>query len=155
MNARPHELTLWSELRAVFDAVDPVPPEVTSVAHGAMAFRTLDAELGRIVADTADVFVGNIREDQATARLVTFESRSLVIEVEVGNTSADKRRLVGQLIGPSSATVTAQWPDGEITVTADSLGRFVVEDVPTGPVRLRCTRRETDFNDVVTGWLVI
>ena len=154
MNVRPHDnSTLWPELRAVFDAVDPVPPEVTSVAYGAMAFRTLDAELGRLVADTADDLVGHTREDQTTARLVTFESSSLVIEVEVGRTSADERRLVGQLIGPTPATVTAQWPDGEITVAADDLGRFVVEDVPAGPVRLRCARPQE--SEVVTGWLVI
>ncbi len=154
MNVRPQDnSTLWRELRAVYDAVDPVPAEVTSVAYGAMAFRTLDAELGRLIADTVDDLAGQVRDEHPTARLVTFESASLVIEVEVSPTSETERRLVGQLITPTAATLTAQWPDGEGTVEADGLGRFVVEGVPAGPVRLRCTRSQEI--DVVTGWLVI
>ena len=154
MNVRPQENSaLWREIQAVYDAVDPVPPEVTSVAYGAMAFRTLDAELGQLVADSADSLVAHVREDQSTTRLVTFESDSLVIEVEVAQTGNDLRRMVGQLITPSSAIVTAQWPDGELTVDADGLGRFVLEDVPAGPVRLRCVRPQA--TDVVTGWLVV
>jgi hypothetical protein len=154
MNVRPQDNSaLWRELRAVFDAVDPVPPEVTSVAYGAMAFRTIDAEIGRLVADTADDLVGQVRDDRPTSRLVTFQSPSLVIEVEVADTGDDHRRMLGQLIAPAAATVTAQWPDGETTVAADALGRFVVEGVPAGPVRLRCERSEEP--EVVTGWLVI
>lgn len=154
MNVRPQDNSaLWHEIQAVYDAVDPVPAEVTSVAYAAMAFRTLDAELGRLVADSADSLYAHVREDQSTARLVTFESDSLVIEVEVAQTGDDLRRMVGQLIAPSSATVTAQWPDGELTVEADELGRFVIEGVPAGPVRLRCARPQE--TDVVTGWLVI
>lgn len=144
---------LWREIRAVFDRVDPVPPEVTAVAYGALAFRDLDAELGRLVADSADQLAVHVREDHAGARLVTFESDSLVIEVEVATTDDGRRRMVGQLIAPSPAEVTVQWPDGEHGTQADELGRFVVDDVPAGPVRLRCTR--PDLSDVVTGWLVL
>src|SRR5688572_30786668 len=119
MNVVPEGNTaLFREVRAVFDRIDPVPPEVMAVAYAALAFRDLDAELGRLVADSAEDLAVGVREDHDGARLVTFESDSLVIEVEVAVTAQGSRRLVGQLIAPSAAAVTVQWPDGERVTTA-------------------------------------
>ena len=153
MNVRPNDnSTLWREIRNVYDAVDPVPPEVTSVAYGAMAFRSLDAELGRLVSDSAEQMVGAVRDGEGPGRLVTFESESLTIEVQVSRVDAD-RHLVGQLVPPAPAEVRVEWPEGSAAVRADELGRFSVDSVPAGPVRLVCDRLGSA--SVVTGWLTL
>lgn len=145
------EERLWHDLRGVFDAVDPVPADVLAVARGALALRTLDAELARLVADSAlDLSVG-VRDD-GPGRLVTFESDTLTIEVQVSQTGAD-RHLVGQLVPPVPARVTIQTPGGAVEVDADELGRFSASQVPAGPVRLVCHRPSEQVT--VTSWLTI
>jgi len=153
MNVLPEESSaLWLELRAVFDAIDPVPPEVTAVAYAAMTFRTLDAELARLVSDSSEQLLGGVRDAEGPGRLVTFQSESLTIEVQVSLLGA-ARHLVGQLVPPRSAEVRVEWPDGSTSVSADDLGRFSVDGVPAGPVRLVSER--TGHPAVVTGWLVL
>lgn len=151
MTERGTDDALLDGLRSVFGAVDPVPVEVTAFAHGALAFRVLDAELAELVADSADDPVTTTRSG-GPGRLVTFEAEHLAIEVQVSTTGAT-RRLVGQLVPPATAQVTAQWPDGERDTTADELGRFTFDQVPSGPLRLRCTPASDP--SVVTGWVTV
>ena len=153
MNIRPNgNAELWQEIRTVYDLVDPVPPEVTAVAYHAMAFRTLDAELGQLVSDSAEERLVGVRDAEGPGRLVTFESDTLTVEVQVSVLGAD-RRLVGQLVPPSPAEVRVEWPNDSTSVHADDLGRFSIDAVPAGPVRLVCERPGSAA--VVTGWLVL
>lgn len=150
ISAQPNA-ALWTELRTVYDAVDPVPPEVLDVAYAALAFQTLDADLARLASDSAEQLAG-VRSADGPGRLVTFESDTLTIEVQVSATG-DDRHLVGQLVPPAPAEVTIQSPDSAIEVSADDLGRFSVSHVAAGPVRLTC--RRPDQQPTVTSWLVI
>ena len=152
MNPQPRDdLVLWRELRELYDAIDPVPPEVLAVAHGALTFRTFDAELAQLVGDSARETVAAMRDD-GPGRLITFKSESVTIELQVSTTGVG-RHLVGQLVPPSPAAITVDWPTGHLDAEADALGRFSAADVPSGPVRFAC--RRTDEPATVTDWLVI
>lgn len=137
---------LVEQVRAVFDEFDPVPAHVIGAALGSLAWRDIDAELARLVADTADarsaelagVRGGGSDGDVQHARLVTFEAAGMTVEVEVIQTG-DRRRLMGQLIPPTAADVQILTPGGDQTVRADDLGRFVAEGVPAGPAGLAVT----------------
>lgn len=152
MNDRSRGPGFWQELRSVFDAVDPVPPEVSSVAYAAMTFRTLDAELGRLVWDSAEMTSAGVRDAEGPGRLVTFESGSLTIEVQVSG-SGTERHLLGQLVPPGPARVIIQSPARSIEVDADDLGRFSASHVRAGPVRLKMRRAAGP--ETVTSWLMI
>lgn len=145
---------LAAELREVYDAVDPVPPEVLAVASGAIAWRSIDADLAALVADSADTDdrLAGVR-DGGGARLVTFEADGVVIEVEVAETG-DTRRLLGQVIPAATASVVVETPAATTAVDVDALGRFSVTGVGRGPVRLTCRLRDGDHH-VVTSWITI
>ncbi len=145
---------LASELRAVYDAVDPVPTEVLAVASGALAWRSIDADLAALVADSADTGdrLAGVR-DGGGARLVTFEADRVVIEVEVAETGAT-RRLLGQVIPATTARVVVETPADATAVDVDSLGRFSMTGVGRGPVRLTCHLSDGD-HQVVTSWITI
>lgn len=144
---------LAAELRAVFDAVDPVPPEVEAVAYGALAWREIDAALAELVADSveSDELAG-VR-GAALQRVVTFEAPGFVVEVEVTETGRT-RSLAGQLVPVGPATIVVQTPDDAVTIEADDLGRFQLADVAAGPVRLACVLPESEQR-VVTSWTTV
>ncbi len=126
-----------SELQALAAALDPVPSDAIAAARSAIAWRTIDAELAQLSHDvSSDPDHAGVRSSDA-ATLLTFEAPMLTVEIEVVDTGAG-RRLLGQLIPPGQGEVEVRHRGGETNVAADDVGRFRVEDVAAGPVRLRC-----------------
>jgi hypothetical protein len=69
---------------------------------------------------------------------LSFESPRLGIELEVVDTGPRERRLEGQLLPPAPAEVTVERPgEDPVSVQADDLGRFVLEGLKAGVMRLR------------------
>lgn len=145
---------LAAELRAVFDAVDPVPPEVEAVAYGALAWRDIDAELAELTADSIEAHdqLAGVR-GAGLQRVVSFEVSGVVVEVEVTETGRT-RTLAGQLVPVGPATIVVQTPDNAVSIEADELGRFQLEDVAAGPVRLSCLLAD-GHQRVVTSWTTV
>jgi hypothetical protein len=151
MDDAPHEdEQLLSELRTAVADQDPVPDSVVAAARDAFAWRTLDADLAALSYDSLldEKELVGVRSDGDAARLLTFESAQLTVEVEVG-----AGRIVGQLVPPQPGEVEVRHAGGSTTVAADAVGRFVANDVPAGPISLRC--RTTDATAVVTDWIVL
>ena len=111
---------------------DPVPERVLEGARAAFTWRTIDAELAELVFDSARELTGVRSED--TDRQVTFRAPGVEIEVMVVENGA--RRLIGQLVPPSEATVELVGADSVYSATTDRLGRFVFDELAPGPVRL-------------------
>jgi hypothetical protein len=129
---------LLLELRAIVNHGDPVPRAVIDAAIASFTWRTIEAELARIVFDSAvDQEVLAVVRGGAEPRLLTFEAPGLSVEVEVAPVGP-RRRLVGQLIPPQPARIEVRHADGTLTVTADRLGRFHAAEVSAGLVSLRC-----------------
>jgi len=150
MAEQPFE-PLLAELRDVAELADPVPAAVVTAAKAALTWRTVDAELAELTADSSLAPAG-VRAAQA-ARLLTFEGPGVEIEVEIVETGPT-RRLTGQVVPVTPAGVTIRWGAGVVDVTADDLGRFTATDVPAGSVRLE-VRRADDRHPVVTSWVSI
>lgn len=131
------EATLAS-LREAVERFDPVPASVREAAVAAFAWRTVDAELAGLVYDSAldERALEGVRGDGGP-RLVTFEGAGLTVEVEVA-AQGRLRRLVGQLVPPASAVVHVHHASRVSSAEADELGRFVVDEVLAGPVRISC-----------------
>lgn len=121
---------LWNSL----DLADPPPDRLATVAKAALIWRTIDADLAEIAFDSAHDLVG-VR-DTAVQRQVTFETADL--EIEIMMTDEVARRVVGQLVPATEATVVLMAGDEDeperTTTVSDHLGRFGFDDVPTGPV---------------------
>jgi hypothetical protein len=151
------ELGLDDALRAdlqLAGRLDDVPAESVAAAKASFAWRTMDAELAELAADSADEgrLLAGVR-GQGAARMLTFESSTLTVEVEVlelGN----RRRLVGQLVPAQLGQVQARHTGGTVTVSADELGRFSVDDLAPGPLSLHCSG-VIGGSEITTDWVSI
>ena len=126
-----------AQLRAIFTHLDPVPPLLDEAARNAFEWRTVDEELAELMRDSADEEAGALVRGPGGPRQLSFESPAIEIELEVVSTGPRERRLEGQLLPPGSATVTVERPgeDG-LSVQTDDLGRFVLDGLRAGVVRL-------------------
>lgn len=136
-------------LSAALHTADPVPEHVLDGARSAFTWRTIDTELAELVFDSARELSG-VRSDEA-ARQVTF--RAPGVEIEVMVIEDGLRRLVGQLVPPSVATVELVVGDAVRAVQTDRLGRFAFDDLAPGPVRLAVLGVDGE-STVQTDWVL-
>ena len=138
--------------------VEAVPVESVAAAKSVFAWRTLDAELAALSYDSdvaEDAMAGMRSSGTATARLLTFESAGLTVEVEASPAgSGDRWRLQGQLVPPGPGTVEVRYANGIVSVEVDEVGRFSADGVPSGPVSLRC-RPASGGGAVATDWVLL
>lgn len=145
---------LLAELRSMLDEADPVPDAVLAAAKASFVWRTIDAELAELTADSLSATAGatGVRATGA-ARLLTFEAPGVEVEVEVADVGPT-RHLTGQLVPPGRAGITVRWSTGSVDTTADDLGRFTVEGIPASTISLSILRPGS-LHPVVTSWVAI
>jgi hypothetical protein len=131
-----------NRLRTIIAQVDPVPPGLDDAARAAFTWRTIDEELAELMRDSADEGAEVLVRSGSAPRQLSFVSPRVGIELEVVATGPRERRLEGQLLPPGSAMVTLERPgeDG-VSVQADDLGRFALDGLRAGVVRLHVLLR--------------
>lgn len=147
------DAALLGELRRLSVMTDPVPAGAVAAARSAFAWRTMDAELAELTADTSvDALAVGVRGTSGPA-ILTFDAPGLTVEVEVVEVAGDGagRRLIGQLVPPASGTVEVRHKAGVATVEVDEAGRFSADGLVAGPVSLRCSAGATV---VETDWFL-
>ena len=85
--------------------------------------------------------------------LLSFESSRLRLDIEVHATGST-RRVLGRLQPPTPGPVELRRPGGVVTVEADGIGRFRVDDVDSGPLSVRYQPRGSDAPVVETDWFL-
>jgi len=147
---------LMAELRRIAAEVDPVPPGVIDAARAAILTRRLDHEIAELIADSTDANSGLLFEavrgpGVAESRLLTFDGGGVQVDVDLEPAGAGLR-MIGQFTGPVTECGVEHGDGGALEVDVDELGRFVADDVPSGPMRLRY---RTEIGQMVrTAWLV-
>lgn len=141
---------LVDRLRRIAAQVDPPPELVLETARAALTLRRLDAELADLVHDSA-LAAGPVlvRGADDSLRLLSFETSTVSVEVQVSET-AGRRSLLGMVSGASGA-VEVETAEGRRTVPLGPSGRFDVDDVPSGTVRLHLVA--DDGTPVSTSWV--
>ena len=140
------DATTEAELRAIFSHLDPVPQLLDEAARSAFTWRTVDDELAELMRDSAEEEAGALVRSGGGPRQLSFESPRLGIELEVATTGPRERRLEGQLLPPASATVTLERPGADpVSVQADELGRFSLDGLKAGVMRLHVILRGTQI----------
>jgi hypothetical protein len=150
---------LLAALREVLGASDPPPAWCVELAKGSFALRTIDAELATLSEDSG--LAGLVRTRAAgtrsgsAPRLAIFDAGGLSVEIEVSPGSrAGSWQLVGQLTPPAAATIGVRRPpDDHASVTADGLGRFMIDQLPAGPLSLAI--EVEGKQPVVTEWITV
>jgi hypothetical protein len=141
---------LLAVLGEALRTVEAPPAHVTAGAKAAFTWRTIDAELAELVFDSASDLVG-VRSETGN-RQVTFQAPGVEIEVMV--LADDHRRLVGQLIPPGEADIELVSGDSVRSVRSDAIGRFSVDEIAPGPVRIVVLGADGQ-RSVQTEWMVL
>jgi hypothetical protein len=142
----PEERALLGDLRAMWEELDPAPPDLASRAlfrlevESAFDAGDLDAELMSLEGPLA---LAGARGTE-TASSITFSSASLTVMLTVSPalspalSPAEARRLrLDGWIAPSAALrMELRTTAGVEEACADDDGRFVFSDVPAGLVQL-------------------
>ena len=141
---------LLAQLRAVLDAVDPMPAQVTVEASALFGLRRLDEQLAELVRDSAEDRGGLLAvRGEGDVRLISFETGPVTVELQVTE-RGPVRDLVAQVTGAVVAGAEVETAAGRRPVPIeDSL--FTVEGVPAGLLRLRL--RTAAGRDLVTSWV--
>lgn len=150
------EARLLGDLSGHFARTDPVPPGVLEAAYAAIELRDLEAQLAQLLRDTAleaEAELAGVRGLTAT-RSLTFGLRDeRYVEVDV-ETAGELRVLTGYVVPASGGTVAVEHTAGAAREgSIDDGGRFAVEGVPGGPVRLRIS--VDGAATIVTEWLTL
>jgi hypothetical protein len=137
---------LMRELRSLFTRLDPLAPRALEQARFAYCWRSVDSELAELSFDSLldqdlALAVRAGGDPAAEPRMLGFgavvDGEDVAIEVEI-TSGPPRASLIGQLLPAEATTVELQSGTGEIDrVVADELGRFLIEPVPSGPLRLR------------------
>jgi hypothetical protein len=138
---------LVRELGSLLRRSDPMPPSIMAAARGAFAWRTADADLAVLRADSLLEATAGVRG--GADRQLTFEAETLSVEVEVLDGG---RRIVGQVVPPQPGSVDLEGPHTKSAAQADDYGQFAL-DVWNGPARLRFSG--ADGRSVVTDWVTL
>lgn len=146
MNPAADDDALLADVRAAFDALEPVPEHVLAAARAAFTWREPAAVPVALVADSQATGAGL----RGTSRLLTFTGSGLAVEVEVTGAGPD-REVVGRLSPPVPAQVRVRHPGGELRARVDRTGHFVVPSVPTGLMSL--VFRLPDASSIITSWV--
>lgn len=149
----PHEDdTLLAELAEALRQTSPFVDGVAARGKGAFAWRTIDEDLltAELAFDSATAPASSSRRSQAGGgnRVLVFTTELRSVEVEVL-----PDHVLGQFLPPSAGRVEVEDSSGVVAVAeVDELGFFLLEPVPRGRVRLRCT---TPSTRLVTAWVTL
>jgi hypothetical protein len=151
MRDRYDDEALLADLAEALRETRPFADGVAARGKGAFTWRTIDEELltAQLSFDSDHAPASTSRRSQPAAgdsRVLVFTTELRSVEVEVL-----PDRVLGQFIPPASGEVEVEDERGTVvTVEVDELGFFVIEPVPAGLVRLRCT---TPTTRMVTAWI--
>jgi hypothetical protein len=145
---------LLGELRGLFERADKPPAAVVEAAKRGYDLRTVDEELAALVMDTLLERPPAGVRGTVEPRSLRFEAAGVTIEVEVTGSSAERRRVLGQLVPPGAASIEVSQPGGaDTSVEADELGRFAIDGLHPRPLRLRC--HLAGRRPVATEWVLV
>jgi hypothetical protein len=148
-------------LRRIAAAVDPPPDGLLPAARAAFLARDLDAQIALLIADSRAMSGAAVYEpvraepEAAPGRwLLSFEGGGIAVELEVElEVGGGRLRLLGLLSGAAVEDCYLESGGDQRRVEVDDLGRFMLDGVAHGRLRLRC--RSSDGARVTTAWVAV
>lgn len=127
---------LMARLGGIAKTIDPVPSHVSELARAAFTLRRLDEELAELIEDS-DVALAGVRSAVSDVRLLSFQAREVVVEVQLSG--GGPVLLLGQVAGPGRSVGLVRLESSALAVAVvdlDELGAFRFEGVLPGTMRL-------------------
>jgi hypothetical protein len=133
-SGEPSDESVFRRIRALFEAVDPAPPDLTERVRFAVALADLEAEAARLVEEAATE-PALTRGTSEESRTITFDSSELTIMIRIDANADGTARVDGWLAPACACRVEVSLTGSTLTVEADADGRFAFPSVPRGTVR--------------------
>ncbi len=127
------DLRLLAGVRELWEDADPMPATLVDQIRFAIQLEDIDLEVMRIREQEGLVAARSAAEQ---GRLITFDSESLTIMVNVSPEQTGTIRLDGWLTPPAEHPIEVRTSGGLLTTTSDPEGRFAVCGVPHGMVQV-------------------
>jgi hypothetical protein len=126
---------------------------IEAVAQRVLDARDPDAAVALLDYDSVldDDWRSRLRSGR-TQRVLAFATPTFAVDVEV-EVVVERRALTGQIAPPAEAAIVAIHREGRTSFASDDQGRFLVDDLPAGPVRLSI--RRAGERPVETSWVAI
>jgi hypothetical protein len=132
MSDTPDDLLL-RRLAEAAAAIDPPPERWRTAARASLAWRPVDAELARLLHDSADpatALAGAGVRAASGPRQLSYGDDDRLLELEVTRRAADLT-LVGQVVPADAGEVLVHQPGrAVVAVPTDDVGGFRVEQLP-------------------------
>ena len=130
-------------VRDLFGHADPVPSDLAERIKFAITVHALHAEVAELMDSALLTTRGaEAKVEPTPTESVTFTAASMSLMVTAGpmdsDESEDRVRVDGWVTTPG-ARVEAVTSEGSISVISDANGRFVLDDLPHGPVHFVVT----------------
>jgi len=131
------------DVRDLFGHADPVPSDLAERVKFAITVHALHAEVAELM-DSALLTTRGAEAivEPTPTESVTFTAASLSLMVSVGPMDSDEledRVRVDGWVTTPGARVEAVTAEGSSSVISDANGRFVLDDLPHGPVHFVVT----------------
>ncbi|MDX3188263.1 hypothetical protein PV458_07645 [Streptomyces sp. MN03-5084-2B] len=127
------DFRLLAGVRELWEDADPMPATLVDQIRFAIRLEDVDLEVMRIREQEA---LADARSAAEQGRLITFDSESLTIMVNVSPEPGGTIRLDGWLTPPAEHPIEVRTATGPLTTTSDAEGRFAVSGVPHGMVQV-------------------
>jgi hypothetical protein len=130
----PGDESVLAKIKALFEAVDPAPPDLAERVRFAVALADLEAEVARLVEEAAfePTLTRGMPEE---SRTITFDSTELTIMIRIDANADGTVRVDGWLAPARACRIEVSLHHGALAVEADADGRFAFPSVPRGTVR--------------------
>ena len=133
-SGEPSDEIVLGRIKALFEAVDPAPPDLAARVRFAVALADLEAEAARLVEEAA-VEPALTRGASEESRTITFDSTELTIMIRIDANADGTARVDGWLAPACACRVEVSLHDRALAVEADADGRFAFPSVPRGTIR--------------------
>jgi hypothetical protein len=129
---------LLARLCQMWEARDPVPPDLDERITFSLALEDLSAEglSTELMSLREGLLVGTQARGEERIRTLTFSSESLSVLVSVDRGSSGALRLDGWIGEATPMEVELRTESGDRRERADGDGRFAFDGLPTGLVQL-------------------
>jgi hypothetical protein len=127
------DLGLLDAVRDLFQAVDPMPPDLPERIRFSLALRDLEVEVARLGEEERLAVAARGTEQ---SRTITFDSDSLTIMIRIDANQDGTVRVDGWLAPPQQREIEMKTTAGSLAMASDEQGRFAFARVPCGTAQL-------------------
>jgi hypothetical protein len=149
------DLANLGHVRDLFAHADPVPGDLAERIKFAITVHALHAEVAELMDSSLLTTRGaDTKVEPTPTESVTFTAASVSLMVSAGpsdsDDTGDRVRVDGWVTTPG-AQVEAVTTEGSVSVVSDANGRFVLDDLPHGPVHFVVTDpNDNEVRPVIT-----